>query len=457
MGGVFFSASVILHGMKQKDAKRSGPSEELVRHISEVKNEPEWMLESRLHALKLWYATPMPSWGVDLAGLDFDTLSYFSDPNMVEQDSWGAVPEDVRQTFIDLGIPEAERDYLGGVGAQFDSGSVYHRLKESLEAKGVIFLNMDEAVQKYPELVREYFMTSCVPIEDHKFTMLHGACWSGGTFIYVPKGVTVELPLQAYFRMNQMRSAQFEHTLIIADEDASITYIEGCSAPQYTASSLHAGCVEIFVKTRASVRYISVENWSKNTYNLNTKRALVNDDGSIAWISGNMGSKVTMLYPSSVLLGDRARSESLSVVVAGKGQIQDVGAKAIHIGRNTSSLIHSRSIAKEGGVTHYRGKVKILESAHGATAHVQCDGLLLDDHSVSSALPVNSVCTNRVYLAHEARVGRVDEETLFYAKSRGLSEAEAVRMLVGGFVAPITTALPLEYAIEFNRLLDLEF
>ncbi|HXK38264.1 MAG TPA: Fe-S cluster assembly protein SufB [Candidatus Paceibacterota bacterium] len=438
-------------------AVQFGPTEELVRHISAVKDEPAWMLDLRLNALRLWQETPMPTWGPDLSGLDFSGMSYFADPLVDEQYSWSGVPKEIKQTFIDLGIPEAEREYLGGVGAQFDSGSVYHHLKATLEAKGVLFENMDTAVEKYPELVREYFMTSCVAIGEHKFAMLHAACWSGGTFIYVPKGVTVELPLQAYFRMNKMHSAQFEHTLIIADEESSITYIEGCSAPQYTASSLHAGCVEIFVKRNAAVRYISVENWSKNTFNLNTKKAIIGADARMTWVGGNMGSKVSMLYPSSVLLGDRGKSEALSVVVAGAGQVQDVGAKVIHIGKDTSSMIRSKSISKDGGISHYRGLVKILPMAIGATTHVQCDGLLLDNNSISSALPVYKIENAHTHAAHEARVGRVDMEALFYAKSRGLSEAEAIRMLVGGFVAPIAAALPLEYAIEFNRLLDLEF
>jgi Fe-S cluster assembly protein SufB len=457
MGGVFFSASAILRRTMLRPALQFGPTEELVRHISRVKEEPHWMLELRLRALAYWHTTTMPTWGPDLSGLDFEGMSYFTDPQVIEQENWTGVPDEIKQTFIDLGIPEAERDYLGGVGAQFDSGSVYHHLEASLETKGVIFENMDTAVQKYPDLVREYFMTSCVGVDEHAFSMLHAACWSGGTFIYVPKGVTVELPLSAYFRMNKMHSAQFEHTLIIADEGAVITYIEGCSAPQYTAASLHAGCVEIFVKEKARVHYISVENWSKNTYNLNTKKAIVGDDATMTWVGGNMGGKVTMLYPSSVLLGDRAKSESLSIVVAGNGQVQDVGAKAIHAGKHTASVIRSKSVSKDGGVAHYRGLVKILPGAIGATAHVQCDGLLLDDLSCSSALPVYKITAADAHVSHEARVGRVDDDALFYAKSRGLGEQEAIRMLVGGFVAPISNALPLEYAIEFNRLLDLEF
>jgi Fe-S cluster assembly protein SufB len=434
-----------------------GPTEELVRHISQSKAEPEWMLELRLRALSLWQSTPMLSWGPDLSGLDLEHISYFSEPGTGEAGDWEDVPDEIKQTFVDLGIPEAERTYLGGVGAQFDSGSVYHRLQESLRAQGVIFENMDVALQKFPELVREYFMTTCVRIDEHKFAMLHAACWSGGTFIYVPKRVSVALPLQAYFRMNKMRSAQFEHTIIIADEGASITYIEGCSAPQYTAASLHAGCVEIFAKKNALVRYISVENWSKNTYNLNTKKALVYEAAQMTWIGGNMGGKVTMLYPSSILIGAHAKSEALSVVVAGAGQVQDVGAKAILLGKDTSALIRSRSVSLDGGVAEYRGLVTIGPAAARATAHVQCDALLLDDQSSSNAFPVYKVAHTNTHLAHEARVGKVDDEALFYLKSRGLSEEEAIRMLVGGYLAPITKALPLEYAVEFNKLLDLEF
>jgi Fe-S cluster assembly protein SufB len=359
----------------------------LVRYISQTKKEPEWMLQLRLSALHLWQKTAMPSWGPDLSGLQLEGMTYFADPNVKETDNWKELPTEITDTFEKLGIPKAERDYLGGVGAQYDSGVVYHRIQEELARQGVIFENMDVALEKYPDLVREHFMTQCVPVTDHKFVMLHGALWSGGTFIYVPKGVKVALPLQAYFRMNRAFSAQFEHTLIIADEGSEVTYIEGCSAPQYAESSLHAGCVEVWVKKDARVKYISVENWSKNTYNLNTKKALVFEDATVEWVNGNMGSRVTMLYPSSILLGRGARSESLGIVLAGDGQVQDTGSKAIHLAPDTVSVIRSKSISKGNGVSNYRGFVRIGKGATNATSTVVCDALLLDDHSVSNTYP----------------------------------------------------------------------
>lgn len=438
------------------DIEKYGPTEELVRQMSRQKNEPEWMLEMRLSGLKLWYETPMPNWGPDLSGLELDGMTFYADPNVKETNKWEELPAEITETFDKLGIPEAERTYLGGVGAQYDSGVVYHRIQESLAKKGVIFENMDVAIQKYPELVHEHFMTKCVPVTDHKFTMLHAAVWSGGTFIYVPKGVKVELPLQAYFRMNKSRSAQFEHTLIIADEGSDITYIEGCSAPQYTSSSLHAGCVEVWVKKGAHAKYISVENWSKNTYNLNTKKALVFDDAHIDWVNGNMGSRVTMLYPSSVLLGARARSESLGIVMANAGQVQDTGSKAVHIGPDTVSVIRSKSVSKGGGVSQYRGHVKILPSATNASATVVCDALILDGESVSNTLPAFQNRSDSATVSHEARVGRVGEEEIFYLRTRGYTEDEAMRLIVGGFMDPIVKALPLEYAVELNKLIELE-
>lgn len=433
-----------------------GPTETLVRHISATKKEPEWMLELRLRALALWRETAMPNWGPDLSGLDLDGMTYYADPNVKETDDWKELPKEITDTFEKLGIPKAERDYLGGVGAQFDSGIVYHRIQDSLAKKGVIFENMDVALQKYPEMVKEHFMTKCVPINDHKFIMLHAAVWSGGTFIYVPKGVSVELPLQAYFRMNKARSAQFEHTLIIADEGSEITYIEGCSAPQYTESSLHAGCVELWVKKNAKIKYISVENWSKNTYNLNTKKALVFERGLVEWVNGNMGSRATMLYPSSVLLERGARCESLGIVMANAGQVQDTGSKATHVGPETVSVIRSKSISKGGGVSNYRGIVKILPGAMDAQSSVSCDALILDDHSVSNTYPSMKDQNETADLSHEARVGRIGEEEVFYLRSRGYSEDEALRLIVGGFMEPIVKALPLEYAVELNKLIELE-
>ncbi|TSC55175.1 MAG: Fe-S cluster assembly protein SufB [Parcubacteria group bacterium LiPW_30] len=433
-----------------------GLSETLVRHISESKNEPSWMLKKRLEAFSLWKETLIPNWGPSLSGLNLDDLVYYIDPSVEETTDWKELPKEITDTFEKLGIPKAEREYLGGVGAQYDSGIVYHNLQKSLADKGVIFENMDVAVQKYPELVEKYFMTDCVPSSDHKFTMLHGAVWSGGTFIYVPKGVKVGLPLQAYFRMNRPSAGQFEHTLIIADEGSEIEYIEGCSAPRYTSSSLHAGCVEVFVMKGAKVKYLSIENWSRNTYNLNTKKAMVYEDGEMQWVNGNMGSCVTMLYPSSVLLGARAKADSLGIVLAGEGQNQDTGAKALHLAPDTVSTIRSKSVSKDGGISTYRGFVQIGKRATGAVSSVVCDALILDDKSVSNTYPSTKNDNKRVNISHEAKVGRLGDDEVFYLRSRGFSEREAERLIVGGFLEPIVKAMPLEYAIELNKLIELE-
>ena len=431
-------------------------SEELVRYISESKKEPEWMLKLRLDALALYEKAPMPAWGPDLSELDLENITYYSDSEIDEKKAWEDVPEEISDTFDKLGIPEAERKHLGGLGAQYDSNVVYHRIKESLEKQGVIFENMDTALQKYPEKVREYFMTKCVKPDDHKFAMLHAAVWSGGTFIYVPKGVKVSMPLQAFFWMNKKASAQMEHTLIIADEGSYVEYIEGCSAPQYNESSLHVGCVEVFVKKNAEVKYISIENWSKNTYNLNTKRALVEEGGQVNWIGGNMGAGTTMLYPSSVLIGDGAKSEYMGIAMASDGQVQDTGAKAIHLAPNTSSVIKSRSISKNGGVANFRGLIKVSPKAKGTVSSMVCDSLILDDVSVSNSYPSIENKQDDVQISHEARIGKIGEQEIFYLQSRGLSEHDAVRLIVGGFAGPIIKALPFEYAIELNKLLDLE-
>lgn len=439
-----------------KNKEHQPLSEALVRHISATKNEPVWMLEKRLAAFELCQKAPMPKWGPSLAGLDLENLNYYADPGVVETDVWEDLPAEITETFEKLGIPKAEREYLGGVGAQYDSGIVYHRLKQSLADKGVIFENMDVALQKYPELVQKYFMTKCVPITDHKFVMLHAAVWSGGTFIYVPKGVKVGMPLQAYFRMNRERSAQFEHTLIIADEGSEIEYIEGCSAPRYNFSSLHAGCVEIFVHANAKAKYVSIENWSLNTYNLNTKRAIVEKDAEIKWVNGNMGSGVTMLYPSSVLVGEGARADNLGLVIAGSGQVQDTGAKSIHLAPHTTSTIYSKSISKDGGIANYRGLIKVSSRAHGSRASLVCDSLLLDKGSKANAFPAVENANDDVEISHEARIGRIGDEEIFYLKTRGFTESAAVRLAVNGFAQPIIKELPLEYAVELNKLIALE-
>ncbi|MFT4244331.1 MAG: Fe-S cluster assembly protein SufB [Candidatus Woesearchaeota archaeon] len=435
---------------------QGGFTEELVRKISSDKNEPQWMLDKRLKALEHYNNTPLPKWGPSLEKLDLDNIVYYSDPDAQESTSWDDVPEDIKRTFEKLGIPEAEREALSGVGAQYDSGVVYHNLKKEWEDKGVVFENMDVAVHKYPELVKKYFMTSCIPITDHKFVMLHAAVWSGGTFIYVPPGVTVDIPLQAYFRMNQESGGQFEHTLIIADKGAHIQYIEGCSAPRYEKSALHAGCVELHVLEDAYIKYSSIENWSKNTFNLNTKRAMVHKNGKVEWINGNLGSGVTMLYPASVLIGEGARSESLGIAFAGPDQFQDTGSKVIHMAKNTSSQITAKSISTGGGIASYRGLVKINPSASGSKVGVECDALMVGDTSQSLTYPqMENLCEDS-HIAHEARVGKIGDEQLMYLMSRGLSEEEAMELIVGGFINPIIKELPLEYAAELNKLIQLE-
>lgn len=435
---------------------KPGLNKEVILEISKQKNEPTWMLEKRLKAFEFFEQTEIPTWGPDLSKLNLDEIIYFVRPGAQESRKWEDVPEDIKKTFDRLGIPEAEKNALAGVGAQYDSDVVYHNIKEDLQKRGVIFENMDVALQKYPDMVKKYFMTSCVPINDHKFVMLHGAVWSGGTFIYVPKGVKVELPLQAYFRMNAESGGQFEHTLIIADEGSEIEYIEGCSAPRYTKNSLHAGCVEIFVHKGASVKYFSIENWSKNTYNLNTKRALVDEDATMEWVSGNMGSGITMLYPCSVLRGRGAKSDSLGIAFAGPGQHQDTGAKAIHAAPYTSSTIRSRSISVGGGIAGFRGLIRVTKKAVQTTASMSCDALLLDEDSIANTFPALKIDTNDVSVAHEARIGKIGEEQLFYLMSRGLTEEQAMRLIVSGFVEPIVKALPLEYAIELNKLIEME-
>lgn len=431
-------------------------SEALVREISKTKNEPEWMLQKRLKGLEHYNNTPLPNWGPSLDELELDKIQYFIRPGVEETASWDDLPDDIKETYNKIGIPEAEQKALSGVGAQYDSEIVYHKLKEEWSKQGVIFENMDVALQKHPELVKKHFMTNCVPINDHKFVMLHAAVWSGGTFIYVPKGVKVTVPLQAYFRMNAQSGGQFEHTLIIADEGSEVHYIEGCSAPQFNSSSLHAGCVELHAMKGAKIRYSSVENWSRNTYNLNTKRAIVQANGLVEWINGNLGSGVTMLYPASYLVGEGARSDSLGIAFAGPGQNQDTGSKVIHAAPNTHSTIVAKSISKGTGITTYRGIVHIAENAKGSSTSTACDALLVGDKSVSKTIPVMRVQTNDVTMAHEATIGKIGEEEIFYLMSRGLSEEDAIKLIVSGFIEPVVKELPLEYAVELNKLIALE-
>ena len=441
---------------KSKYIAEQGLNEKLIRKISSDKNEPEWMLKKRLMAYNFFKKTKMPNWGPDLNKLNLDEIIYYVDPDAVETNTWDEVPDDIKETFDKLGIPEAERESLAGVGAQYDSGSVYHNLKKEWKEKGIIFENMDVAVHKYSELVKKHFMTNCVPITDHKFAMLHAAVWSGGTFIYIPKNVKVEIPFQAYFRMNAMKGGQFEHTLIILDEGAEIHYIEGCSSPMYSKTSLHAGCVEIFVGKGAKMMYSSIENWSKNMYNLNTKRAIVYKDAKIEWLNGQMGSSRTMLYPMSILLGENSKSESLGIAVAGAGQNQDTGSKVVHIGANTTSIIKSKSISKDGGISSYRGLVKVAKTAKNTISSVDCDALIIDDDSVSNTFPHIDVQTDDAQISHEAKVGRISDEEIFYLMSKGLSEEQAKQMIVSGFAQEVVKKLPLEYAVELNRLIEIE-
>jgi len=433
-----------------------GINEKIVRLISKTKQEPQWMLDKRLQALKLFQDTNLPKWGPNLNKLDFNKLVYFVDPNVKETNQWDKVPKDIKRTFDKLGIPEAEKNVLAGVGAQFDSNVVYHNLQKSLQDQGVIFENMDVAVQKYPELVKKYFMTSCIPINDHKFIMLHAAVWSGGTFIYIPKNIKVELPLQAYFRMDAQRGGQFEHTLIILDEGAELHYIEGCSSPRYQQSALHAGGVEIFVNKNARMRYTSIENWSKNVYNLNTKRALVYENATMTWVNGNMGSTKTMLYPCSVLLGEYAKTESIGIAFAGKDQNQDTGTKVLHLAPNTTSFIQSKSISKNGGISSYRGLVRITPISNNCKSRIQCDALILDKKSTSNTYPSMKIDNTQSEVSHEATVSKINDEQLFYLQSRGLNEEQALKMIISGFIEPIVKALPLEYAVELNKLIELE-
>ncbi len=433
----------------------NGLTAAVVRRISAHKNEPAWMLALRLEAYQSWTEKTPPSWGPDLSALNLATLTYFAPPGTQRSTTWDDVPAEIRQTFTELGIPEAEQRVLGGVGAQYDSETVYHKLKEELARQGVLFDDLDTAVQRYPDLVKKYF-ARCISIHDHYFISLHYAVWSGGTFIYVPPGVTVTVPLQAYFRMNTPHAGQFEHTLIILDEGAELHYIEGCSAPRYEASSLHAGGVEIFVGKHARCRYSSVENWSKNTYNLNTKRAKVDAHGTIEWVGGNLGSAATMLYPCSVLHGAHARADHLSIAFAGPGQHQDTGAKVYHLAPQTTSTVTAKSIARGGGRTSYRGHLYIRRDLHDVRATISCDSLLLDEESSTDTTPALEVNSPDATVAHEARVGRISDENIFYLMSRGLTEARAIELIVNGFMEPVTKELPLEYAIELNKLIALE-
>ncbi len=432
-----------------------GLSRDIVEEISKKKNEPKWMLDIRLKALDEYEKLSLPTWGPDLSELNMDEISTYVRPKTDMKENWEDVPDEIKNTFEKLGIPQAERKYLAGVGAQYDSEVVYHSIKGELLKKGVIYTDFDSAVRDYPELVKEYF-TKCVPLNEHKFIALHYAVWSGGSFVYIPKGVKLEMPLQSYFRLNSPESGQFEHTLIIVDEGASLHFIEGCSAPKYNKVNLHAGCVELFVKDNGYLRYSTIENWSKNMLNLNTKKAICEQGAQVDWVSGSFGSKISMLYPMSILKGDNSKTEYTGISFAGQGQNLDTGFKVVHVGKNTSSLVSSRSISKNGGVATYRSLVKILPSATNSKCSVNCDGLMLDSISKSDTLPVNDIQTDDVEFSHEAKVGKISEKAIFYLMSRGLSEDDAKAMIVRGFANPVSKELPLEYAVEMNRLINLE-
>lgn len=432
-----------------------GLSEKVVREISGIKNEPQWMLDIRLNALKIFYAKKMPQWGGDLNRINFDNIYYYLKPMNQQGRTWDDVPAEIKNTFDKIGIPEAEKKFLSGVGAQYDSEVVYHSISKMLSKKGVIFLDTDTALKKYPEIFKEYF-GKIIPAADNKFAALNTATWSGGSFIYVPKGVKVELPLQAYFRINAKNMGQFERTLIIADEGSYVHYVEGCTAPIFKTDSLHSAVVEILVKKGARVRYTTVQNWSKNVYNLVTKRMFVEEEGFGEWVDGNLGSQLTMKYPSVYLKGRKARGEVLSLAFAGKGQHQDAGGKAIHLAPETTSVITSKSVSKDGGRTSYRGLLKVIKGAKDCKSTVRCDALILDPESRSDTYPVMEIDEERVTIGHEASVSRIGEEQLFYFQSRGIPQAQAEVMIVNGFIEPIVRELPMEYAVELNRLIQLE-
>ncbi|MBO3085912.1 Fe-S cluster assembly protein SufB [Cellulomonas fengjieae] len=433
-----------------------GLSEAKVREISALKNEPEWMLKTRLKSLRLFDKKPMPWWGSDLSGIDFDNIKYFVRSTEKQATSWEDLPEDIKSTYDRLGIPEAEKQRLvAGVAAQYESEVVYHQIQESLEEQGVIFLDTDTALREHPEIFEQYF-GSVIPPGDNKFAALNTAVWSGGSFVYVPPGVHVEIPLQAYFRINTENMGQFERTLIIADEGSYVHYVEGCTAPVYSSDSLHSAVVEIIVKKNARVRYTTIQNWSNNVYNLVTKRATAAEGATMEWVDGNIGSKVTMKYPAIYLLGEHARGETLSIAFAGAGQHQDAGAKMVHAAPHTSSSIVSKSVARGGGRTSYRGLVQVLEGAHHSASNVLCDALLVDQISRSDTYPYVDVREDDVSMGHEATVSRVSEDQLFYLMSRGMAETEAMAMIVRGFVEPIARELPMEYALELNRLIELQ-
>jgi len=434
---------------------RKGIDEKIVREISHMKNEPEWMTRFRVRALKLFEAKPIPQWGGVLSDIDFQDIYYYVKASDRNSNSWADVPTEVKDTFDKLGIPEAEKKYLAGVGAQYESEVIYHSLREDLQRQGVIFTDMDTAVRDYPDIVKQYFST-IIPAGDNKFASLNSAVWSGGSFVYVPEGVKVEIPLQAYFRINAQNMGQFERTLIIAEPGSYVHYVEGCTAPTYSTNSLHSAVVEIIVKEGARVRYTTIQNWSHNVYNLVTKRAAAYKDAVMEWVDGNLGSKLTMKYPAVWLMEPGARGDVLSIAFAGNGQHQDAGAKMVHKAPYTTSNVVSKSISKGTGRATYRGLLEVAEEAHHVKANVKCDALLLDEVARSDTYPTINVANNSATIQHEATVSKVGEDQLFYLMSRGINENDATSMVINGFIEPITKEIPLEYAVELNRLIELQ-
>jgi Fe-S cluster assembly protein SufB len=447
------------YGFSDKDVSifrsKKGLTKEIVEEISKIKNEPKWMLEFRLKSLETFYKMPMPLWGGDLADLDFDDIMYYVKPSEKSEKTWEEVPEEIRNTFDKLGIPEAEQKYLAGVSAQYESEVVYHSMKQELVDLGIIFKDTDSALRENEDIFREYFAT-VIPPTDNKFAALNSAVWSGGSFIYVPKGVKCEQPLQAYFRINLENMGQFERTLIIADEDSSVHYVEGCTAPTYSTSSLHSAVVEIVINKNAYCRYTTIQNWSANIYNLVTKRAVCYENATMEWVDGNIGSRLTMKYPAVIMKGEGAKGTILSIAIAGKGQHQDAGAKVTHLAPNCSSTIISKSISKHGGKVTYRGVCHFGRKSEGSMSKIECDTLIMDNESTSDTIPYNEILNNNITLEHEATVSKVSEEQLFYLMSRGISEQEATEMIVMGFIEPFTKELPMEYAVEMNRLIKFE-
>lgn len=442
----------------ENDAYRmeEGLTPDIIDKLSKEKDDPVWMQQFRLQSLQIYNETPIPNWGPSIEGLDMAHIATYVRPKTNMKNDWKDVPEDIKETFERLGIPEAERKSLAGVGAQYDSELVYHNVREEVAAEGVVYTDMESALKgEYADMVHKYFMKLVTP-HDHKFAALHGAVWSGGSFVYVPKGVHLSIPLQSYFRLNAKGAGQFEHTLIIVDEGASLHFIEGCSAPKYNVANLHAGCVELYIKKNAKLRYSTIENWSKNMYNLNTKRALVEEGGTIEWISGSFGSHTGCLYPMSVLKGDNSKSEFTGVTFAGKGQDLDTGAKVVHMGKNTSSFMNTRSISKSGGVSTFRSSVVVQKGATGAKSSVSCQSLMLDSESRSDTIPAMDIRTKDAAVGHEAKIGSISSDAVFYLMSRGMSEEDARALIVSGFADNVSKELPVEYAVEMNNLIRLE-